>query len=156
MFPTLVPQHLKNVSNFRALHGMAQQQVQNRHALPGGVDKLDKYLEFWSQFCLLIDELRAGVVPDIDQFVGSVTRMREPEKKDQIDRLVDELDRQHSETFDFREAHNERDNLYTYRLMVCDQTFLGLVGYIPHLISYCTKICFHIKKLYLEKEWYGK
>ena len=151
MFPTLVPQHLSTIKNFRTLHAMGKECNASR-PLPGGFDKMDRFLHYWSQFCELKEELVNDTMMEINQYIASVTRMREPEKKDEIDVLLLELMKKHSEDYDFRNAHNEKDNLYTYRLMVCDNTFLGLVGYMPYLIGYCTKICFMITKLYLEKE----
>ena len=150
--PTLVPQQLTSIGNFRTLHAMGKECNNSKHPLPGGIDKMDIFLNFWSDFCQLKEELVTGLLIDINMYVASVTRMREPEKKEEIDRMVVELNMKHSEDYDFRNVHNEKDHLYTYRLMLCDNTFLGLVGYIPFLTGYCTKICFLITKLYLEKE----
>ena len=152
MFPSLVPQHLSTLKNFHTLYTMGEQQVQNRHRIPGGFDKLEIFLQYWKMFCDLKIELEAELLPEITAFVNSVTRMREPEKKRELDDTLLELQANFSEEFDFRNVHDEKSNLFAYRLRVCDQNFLGLVGYIPFLINYCTKICFLVTKLYLEKE----
>ncbi len=83
----------------------------------------------------------------LDRFLLSVSSLRQPGAKVQLDQHRTILTGEFSEAYNFLDAHNEKDNLYTYRLNVSDQRFLGLVGYIPYLLHHTTKVCFFVGKI---------
>ncbi|CAH1777071.1 unnamed protein product [Owenia fusiformis] len=144
-----VPVQINTISHFRKLY---QYGLKFKRGFHVDFTTLDQFLKFWDQFCLLKRDLDNIVYTRTRRFVASITRLRQPEMYEEIERLHAFLNMEFSEDHNFRETHNERENLFTYKLSMCDQRFLGLVGYMPHLADYCTKLCFYVGKLYVEKE----
>lgn len=104
-------------------------------------------------FCQLKKEGDVKVYERICEYCESITRLREPEIKHKIDRLQVAVNRDFSEDFIFTDIHNEKDNLYIYKLNPPDHNLLGLVGILPYLLKRTTKLCYLVTKLHLEKEW---
>ena len=148
--PMLVPQEINTLQQYRNVVKMAKQLVISNRFSTEKIEKLDKYLGFWTSMTKLKDEIEKQVLPEIKAFESSVTSLREPEVMEEINKLWTKLDKNFSENFNFKNSHNERDNLYTYRLMVSDQRFIGLVNYIPFLLNFATKLCFMVTKIFVE------
>lgn len=146
----LAPEQIKTLRHFRQLYDIALS-MSNHSKLMPRFDKLEVFLVFWKKFTNLMEDLESEVIKPLDEFCDSVSSLRQPEVKTQIDHLCQSLRHACSEEFDFTACHNEKDNLYTYSLMTSEQEFLGLVGYIPHLIDYATKICYMTKHIHMEQ-----
>ena len=150
--PTLVPSVHRTIANFQCTRQMA-----HRLAARGGrlrtcdVARLDQFVTFWSAYSRLHAQLQT-CCDDVDTFIASVTRMRVPGVKAEMDALRVTVRTRSDENYDFTHAHNDTENLYTYRLNAGDQQFLGLVGCLPHLLKKCTELCYLVGKLYLEQE----
>ena len=146
----LAPEKITKLVHFRQLHQIALNIAANSKMAPQ-FDKFDQFNAFWRQFGELMGELERDVMAPLAAFCGSVGRLRQPEVKQQIDYLYGNLREAFSEHFDFSQCHNEKDHLFTYSLMTSDTDFLGLVGFIPYLIGFATKVCYLTTNIHLEK-----
>ena len=146
----LVPQTIKTLSDFRTIFKIAHEMSKNSKLMPQ-FEKFETFLSFWVKLQHLLEDLWKEVIQPLNAFCASVNRLRQPEVKRQIDFLYSSLTHSSNEDFDFTSCHNEKDHLFTYSLMTSDQDFLGLVGYIPYLISFATKICYLTTHIHLEK-----
>lgn len=149
--PQLLPKHITCIRHYRATLEMAKKISTNGKARMGLVDKMEEYLGFWGALLALKEE-NDVVYDKIDKFCRSIQRLRDPEIKDQVDNLKSKLSLAFSEDWDFTSVNNEKDNLFTYKISTQDQEFLGLVGYIPYLLTFATKVCYFCGKLHVEKE----
>ena len=147
---SLVPQKINTVQDFRTVIRVATEMSSNSQQRPG-MEQLHCFMRFWERYQQLKQELDSGIMQRFISYCQSVQRLRQPEVKEHIDDLYVNLNRQYSERFNFCGVNNEKDHLYTYKVSTCDSDFHGLVGYVPFLIGYSTKICFHITKVHLEK-----
>ncbi|KAK2161863.1 hypothetical protein LSH36_108g02100 [Paralvinella palmiformis] len=151
IMPSLVAQEVHNVKDLRSIVRMGQAMQQAGRGI-GTLERLDKFLGFWDEFCEVRKELD-DLIFDLNRYVVSITSLREPEIKTDLDGMYDDLTYKCSETYMFGDLNNERDNLFTYALNVSDQQFMGLIGYLPYLLKLATKICFRvISKVHLEQE----
>ena len=148
--PTLVCQELRTIAEYRHLVVMASR-LQHCGNAPGGLHRLQQFEQYWVRFCKLKRDLDSNLLPDVDNFLAGITTLRQEEVKQEMDGMRRRLNLEFSEGFDFRSSHNERSNLYTYRLMVCDQSLLGLVGYLPYLLNMAARICFLVNRVFIEK-----
>ena len=144
--PAPLSTEITTISQYRALCQMAHVLSRSGKCFRQS-DKLECFLEYWDRFCQLQKELVFDVLVHLDKVMTIVTSWLKPEVKEQLNDVRALLCEEYSEDFKFADAHNEKDNLYTYRLNVCDQRFLGLVSYIPYLMQYNTRICHLIRKL---------
>ena len=147
---SLAPQDIRTLADFRAIFKIALQMSKNSKLMPQ-FEKFETFLSFWIKLQHLMEDLDKEVIQPLNAFCASVTRLRQPEVKQQIDYLYSTLKHSCSEDFDFSSCHNEKDHLYTYSLMTSDRELLGLVGFVPYLISYATKICYLTTHVHLEK-----
>lgn len=125
---TLAPPEINTMSHYRAVCGMALTLAQSGKNIRNS-DKLECFLSYWHRFCQLQQELVLEVLVAMDSCLSTVSSLRQPDAKKKMDNFRTILFEQFSEDFNFTGAHNEKDNLYTYRLNVSDQCFLGLVSY---------------------------
>lgn len=146
----LAPQNISTIEQFRGLKRVFTENSTASQRQPRFKELLDGFTEFWDRFCILKTEMDKDIMSRFIDFNRSITRLRQPELKDQIDDMYSELSRQHSEMFDFRGVHNEKDNLFTYKIKGCDAEFHGLVNYIPFLTGMSTKMLYLITKVHLE------
>ena len=86
------------------------------------------------------------------KYCDSVSRLRQPAIKREIDRLKTQLDEAYTEEFVFTEVNNERDNLFTYKVATFDRAYHGLLGYIPFLMTSSVRMLAWFGKVHLEKE----
>ena len=148
---TLVPGEIHTMQDFmKTIHVAKKLATIGQHIR--NLDKLERFLTFWTTFGELKDELDAKVLTDVNMYCGSITRLRVPAVKERIDEISLHINGCHSEKFDFKDINNNKDNLYTYKLTVQDRPFMGLVAYIPYLLKCSSKICYLVGKLYLEAE----
>ena len=150
--PSLVPKAIECMQDFRKTLEMGRT-LESKGRRIMNLDKMETYLDFWVRFCDLRDELDMDILLRLGNFCRSITSLRREEVKTQIDWLQAEMNMKSPETYNFVEIHNAKDNLYTYKITVPDQRFLGLVGYLPHLLGYATRICYMISKVHVEREW---
>ena len=94
-----------------------------------------------------VSELRNEVFNPLDKLEIHVAEWRQPKNQEKMRRLRENLEESHKETFIFTDSHNERDNLFVYKLAVADQRLLGLLGFIPYLLTHSVKLCYHIERL---------
>ena len=149
--PHLVPQTISSIGDFRKTIDLVGRLPRLGRPVEGCVKILDEYLVFWTRLSELHLEGRV-VYGKLCQFVDGVSAMREPHIKVSVDELQTELNAAMEEMFDFTSVHNERDNLFTYKLAQQDHRFHGLLAYIPFLLKIATNICYWSNKMYLEKE----
>ncbi|XP_013380352.1 uncharacterized protein LOC106173473 [Lingula anatina] len=148
--PDLVPRDIYTMNDFIKVLEMCRLLLSKKRWRLTSHEKLEEFYEFWTR----LSELKAmgdkNVYERTCEFCESITRLREPQIKDKIDRLYAKLNKEYSNDFIFKEIHNERDNLFTYRMM--QPAFLGLISYIPYLLKNATKVCYLVTKLHIEKE----
>lgn len=150
--PTLVPDGISTMQDYLQIVKMGRH-IHSLNRTVGGHDLLGQVEKFWNQFLEAKDQLENILLKDIDVFNESVQCLRENNAHEKMDQLRLKLSSQCSESYDFSQIHDERNHLFTYRLMVCDQGFLGLIGYLPYLLNYAIKICFLVNQIYIEKAW---
>lgn len=146
----LLPKDITTVTHFKKVLELARKFPRNGTPRDSSPDKMDEFLMFWDQLIMLKYENDA-LYDKICDFCNSIKRLRQPELKTEIDRLHYRLNIIFSEDYSFMNIHNERDNLFTYRVAIHDHKYHGLLSYIPYVLSYCTKICYWTSKLYIEK-----
>ncbi|KAL8622156.1 hypothetical protein ACOMHN_052958 [Nucella lapillus] len=149
--PLLVPQQHNTMRLFRKMYHCASSVP--RRGLPVEkcalrmkefVDLVDRMVELKNDHDVLYTKLC--------NYCASVTRLREQDKKDNLDVLQTTLTQAFDEDFDFDRVHNERDNLFTYKVAQHDHQFHGLLAYVPYLLKVATNMCYWACQIYLEKE----
>lgn len=153
-FPQLVPSETATIANFRKTYEIAFNITKNGSASPVGKCHyvMKEYLHFWERINVLHREGQT-IYKKICDYCNGITRMREPHINETVDSLQVTLNEQLREDFNFMSVHNERDNLFTYKVAQHDHRFHGLLAYIPYLLKISTTICFWNNKIFLEKEW---
>ena len=141
---------ISNIEKYRSVYKHAKN-LASGSRLISNFQPLDTFFSFWVRFQQIMEDLDKEVILALNQHCESVTSLRQPEVKAQIDLLYDALLKASCEDFDFSECHNEKDNLFTYGLMTSDNEFHGLVAYIPYLIDYAAKICYLTTRISVEK-----
>lgn len=149
--PQLVPKEINKLEDFRKIYNITKLLTRNGHRGESIADKMDIYLSFWDELSLL-QPAEEALHEKLCKYCRSVTRLRQQKVKTHIDELHASLRLSFSESFNFTTVNNERENLYTYRTAPADYRYMGLVSFMPYLISYITKICYWTSKIYLEKE----
>ncbi|XP_046359725.2 uncharacterized protein LOC124137466 [Haliotis rufescens] len=150
-FPCLVPREIVYMSQFEQTLEFVKRLPQNGKTFCRNFDKMTQFHGFWNRFCELKKEgdvLNASMCA----FCDSITRLREPQLRLDIDKMQSRLDQASKQDFNFTELHNERDNLFVYRIAGHDDKLQPLVGYLPYLLKIATGICYWSTKLYIEKE----
>ncbi|KAK3100165.1 hypothetical protein FSP39_015625 [Pinctada imbricata] len=146
---TLLPKEVNTMKNYRRVSGYCRKMPRNgtpRDQTPG---RMDEFLFFWEEF-LILKKDNDKIYKKVCDFCNSITRLREPLLKDEIDRLHYKLLLFCSEDFDFTSINNERSNLFTYRVSLQDHKYHGLMSYMPFLMGFAGKICYWISKLHIE------
>ncbi len=148
---SLVPQEISSMKDFRKTLNIGKS-LNDAGKRINGLEKVETFLDFWVRFCDLKEELELDILLRTSNFCRNVTALRREEVKTQIDWLEAKLNEESLECFDFTNIHKEKTNIYTHKLSVSDQRFMGLAGYIPHLLHIATRICYMIGKIYVEVE----
>ncbi|ELT97617.1 hypothetical protein CAPTEDRAFT_224281 [Capitella teleta] len=148
VIPTLVPRDIRTVTEFRHLSSMAMRI--DCLAASGAQAQFKIFENFWIKFMELKNELENEFLPELDVLIAKVDTFRANGAQAKIEKLRRELFENCGIDYDFSRVHDERNHLFTYRLMVSDQGFLGLVGYLPFLLNFAIKICFLVNKLFIE------
>lgn len=151
IMPNLVPSDIYTIHQYKETVDLGEKLFKLGHFIRS-IDNLYIFQHFWDRFCYLKDEVDTYIVAYVEAFCSSITRLRDQRVKEELSAIDNELKANYSEYFNFKDIHNAKDNLYTYKLMVADQMFLGLVGYIPYLVQKATRICYLVGRLHLEKE----
>lgn len=147
---SLVPQKISCLGNFKAVKHVAEEMQSSKKKTPQFED-LYSFMDFWERYCGIKEEMDRVIMKRFEDYSASISGFREPDIKVKIDHMYYDLNNQFSDSFNFESIHNEKDNLYTYRVPACDYEFHGLVGYIPFLVGLSTKLCYLITKINLEK-----
>jgi len=116
------------------------------------LEHLEKYREFWDRLQELRSECDTSVLAPVNAYCFTITRLRDPNIKTQIDSLAREASVKSELDFDFSDTHNTKENLFAYRTGVSEKELIGFVGFIPHLANLQRKLLYLITKLYVEKE----
>ena len=132
---------ITNIERYRGVYKHAKI-LASKSRLISKFEPLETFFSFWVRFQQIMEDLDKEVILALNQYCETVTSLRQPDVKLQIDLLYDSLLKASCEDFDFSNCHNEKDNLFTYGLMTSDNDFHGLVAYIPYLIDYAAKICY--------------
>ncbi|XP_046551322.1 uncharacterized protein LOC124261044 [Haliotis rubra] len=150
-FPCLVPREIVYMSHFLQIFEFVKKLPQNGRTFGRNLDKMTQFHDFWTTFCELKkegDALNASMCA----FCDSITRLREPHLRLDIDNMQARLDQASNQDYNFTKLHNERDNLFVYRIAGHDDKLQPLVGYLPYLLKIATGICYWSTRLYIEKE----
>lgn len=147
----LVPREINNLNHFRQIFEMALRFPRNGTPRDKGPSIMEEFIIFWDEFCDM--KVEGDILyTKLNTFCSSITNLRNPKIKREIDRLQCNLNVIFSENFNFTNRNNEKDNLFTYRLSVYDESYHGLVNFLPFIVDFAARICFWIGKLYVEKE----
>jgi hypothetical protein len=147
----LVPKQHNTMRLFRQMHKCASNVP--RRGLP--VERCAERMTTLLDFVARVQELKKdhdALYARLCHYCDSVERLREPEKKDNVDFLHKTLTDALDEDFDFDLVHNERDNLFTYKVAQHDHQFHGLLSYVPYVLKIATNLCYWACQIYLEKE----
>ncbi|KAK2186577.1 hypothetical protein NP493_195g04000 [Ridgeia piscesae] len=148
---TLLPRDITTMRHFRAVRRMAMR-LEKAGLGVYCSERLDDMLSFWETFCELIEELSDSLMADVRSFADSVTRMYDPQLQTEMDLLHQLLTLQSSEEFDFGDLRSSQHTLYTYRIMLCDYSFQGLVSLLPNLLRLAARLCHLVTRMTVEKE----
>ena len=151
-YPQLVPATIVTLSQFKSLLYFTKQLPKRSSKTINETPlQMDVFLSFWSEFWDL--KRKSDVLYErICVFCESITRLREPKIKLEIDRLQKQLTGASSENYNFTHVNNEKDNLFTYRVAMPDHQYHGLVSFLPFLLQIGTKVLYYCGKLHIEKE----
>lgn len=150
-YPEVVPPQHNTVALFRRMYDTAQ--VLPKRGLP--VDRSAERLAELEHFIDAVGGLKKDhdlLYEKICTYCCSITLLRDPYLKDTIDDYQKTLNIAFQEDFDFDQVHNEKDNLFTYKLAQQDHTFHGLLAYVPYVLKVAVDMCYWSCQLYLEKE----
>ena len=148
--PSLIPREVTTLNLYRKTIDVAQRLSKAGQRVPH-LDQLESLMEFWDKFKRL-KENGDALYADFCRFCASIKRLRRPEVKAETDLIKIAMDSTTREDFDFSEVNNERDNLFTYKLNVSDRRFMGLISYIPFLLTHLSRLYYLISKIHLERE----
>ncbi|GFO34379.1 hypothetical protein PoB_006088400 [Plakobranchus ocellatus] len=149
--PQLVPQKTNTLREFRKAHEVASRLPKRGLPVENCASVMGEYLVFWDRLLELHktgQELYARVV----EYISKISAMREPHILDTVHDLQSTLNTQTNESFDFTTVHNERDNLFTYKVAQHDHQYHGLLAYPPYLLKMACTLCFWCNKMHLERE----
>lgn len=147
----MVPAEVKSLADFRKIHDMSRRFPRNGTPRDAGPAKMDEFMMFWSEM-LDLKETTDELYEKLCKYKDSVSRLRQPSIKSEVDRLYEIVSDAYSEEFDFTDLKNERENLFVYKVAPFDHNFHGLMGYIPYLLTMTIKMFHWLGKVHLEKE----
>ena len=147
--PDMVDPKLNTIKSFRLTVEMSQQFGSKSHRVD--CSDLQIFLDFWTRLNQLKCELDNGVYLEIVQYCGSITRLRHPELLEQIQGLHVNLCKMCLEEYDFNQLQSSEHDTFTFSVMLGDKHNHCLIAYIPTLLQLCSKICFLVSKIFLEK-----
>lgn len=150
-FPMLVPKEHNTMRLFRKMYQCASNIPKRGMPVEKCAERISEFLEFVDRLVELKKE-HDVLYDKLCAYCNSVTRLREQDKKDNLDILQKTLTEAFDEDFDFDRVHNERDNLFTYKVAQHDHKFHGLLSYVPYLLKVATNMCYWACQIYLEKE----
>lgn len=113
---------------------------------------LQALIAFWDRFNELKSQFEDTMLAPVTEYCYSITRLRQPELKEKIDKMMVEIKLKSDSTFDFTNVHDARENLFAYRLGAHNQNLLGFISSLPLLTDILRKICYLITKLAVEQE----
>ena len=147
----LVPNDIENMQDFKKIHDMSRRFPRNGTPRDSNPAKMDDFSMFWQEMVTLKEETD-DLYESLCRYCDSVTRLRQPSIKPEIDRLKAQLDEAYSEDYKFTDLKNERENLFVYKVAPYDYRYHGLLGYIPYLLTLTLKLTTWLSKIHLEKE----
>ncbi|KAI0228387.1 Solute carrier family 46 member 3 [Lamellibrachia satsuma] len=148
---TLLPRDITTIRHLRAVKCMADR-LKSAGMGVYCAERLDDMLGFWQSFQELAEELSGSLIADVGEFAESVSRMYDPQLQTEIVLLHRRLLLQSSEEFDFKDLRSSQHNHYTYRIMLCDYAFQGLVSFLPQLLRLAARLCHLVTRMHIEKE----
>lgn len=149
--PKMLPVEIKTMQDYKKIMDMSRRFPRNGTPRDLGPAKMDEFYFFWLEMVALKEDTD-DLYESLCKYCESVTRLRQPSIKLEIDRLKQLLDEYHSEEFDFSDVKNERDNLFVYKLAPVDYSYHGIMGFIPFLVTSSVRMLSWFRKVYLEKE----
>lgn len=147
----LVPTDIETIKDFKRVHDMSRRFPKNGTPRDTNPAKMDDFYMFWLTMVDLKEETDE-LYQSLCKYCDSVTRLRQPAVKREIDRLKELLDEAYSEEFVFTDVKNERDNLFVYKVATFDHKYHGILGYIPFLMTLSIRMLAWFGKVHLEKE----
>ncbi|XP_069129958.1 uncharacterized protein [Argopecten irradians] len=147
---SLLPFEVDTIRHYRRVRDLSRRFPRNGTPRDSSPVKMDEFISFWEEMYMLKHENDA-LFDTVEHFCHSIRRLRQPEIKDEIDRLHYKLNLFCAEDYKFTELNNERDNLFTYKVAPHDHKYHGLMNFIPFLLGYATRLCYWTSKLYIEK-----
>jgi len=147
----LVPSEIRSMEDFKKVHKMCRRFPRNGTPRDSNPAKMDDFWWFWTTMVELKEETDA-LYDALGKYCEGVTRLRQPFVKEKIDAMKAELDFCFCEEFDFTDAKNERDNLFTYKVAMFDHRLHGIINYIPFLMTLSVRMLAHFGRIHLEKE----
>ena len=148
--PTLVPHEISNLTQLRRVYSVGQKLTRMGFVFRGK-EHIEQFLGFWDELLRIKEYLDTDLLIEVTAFCTTIDTLRKPDLKKEIDDLHAELCERCIESFDFGQVRNEKDNLFIYKLSMADRRFIGLVGFIPYILDFATKVCFLIGKLFIER-----
>lgn len=146
---SLLPKHINTISHYRRVRDLSKRFPRNGTPRDSSPVKMDEFIAFWEEFYFLKLE-NDTIYEKVCDFCNSVGVLRDQSVKDEIDRLHFRVNLFCSEDFNFQHLHNERDNLFTYRVSPQDHLFQGLINFVPFLLGYTSRLCYWVGKLFIE------
>ncbi|KAK7097660.1 uncharacterized protein [Littorina saxatilis] len=150
-FPLLVSDNNNTMKLFREVYRCASKIPRRGMPVERCADRMKEFLDFVDRLVELKKD-QDVLYDKLCAYCNSVSRIREPHQKENVDFLQKTLTQAFDENFDFDRLHNERDNLFTYRVAQHDHKFHGLLSYVPYLLKVSTNMCYWACQIYLEKE----
>lgn len=150
-YPELVPKDVNTLKLFRHVYETARSLPKRGLPVERSAERMSEFLEFVDN----MQELRVAhdsLYEKVCAYCDSITQLRDPHIKDNVDDFQKKLDEAFEEDFDCDNVHNEKDNLFTYKVAQQDHKFHGLLSYVPYLLKLATNMCYWSCQLYLEKE----
>lgn len=147
----LVPTDIETIKDFKQVYDMSRRFPRNGTPRDTNPAKMEEFYMFWLTMVDLKEETDE-LYQSLCKYCDSVTTLRQPAVKREIDRLKGILDESFNDEFVFTDVKNERDNLFVYKVATFDHKYHGLLGYIPYLMTSSVRMLAWFGKVHLEKE----
>ncbi|XP_074651650.1 uncharacterized protein LOC141906301 [Tubulanus polymorphus] len=151
LIPELFPEQVYTIKHFKQTKQLCQTLI-DKGRYVSNVERMNEFEKLWEKMVEIKEAGDEVVYEQLCKYCTNITALRDPNLKEQIDDLQYHLQKACSEDFNFKDIHNERDNLFTYKLDIGEKDYLGLVQFIPYLLQITRKICYLGIKLHVEKE----
>ncbi|PAA88119.1 hypothetical protein BOX15_Mlig019887g1 [Macrostomum lignano] len=139
-----------SIAEFRELRAQAadlRRLQPQRGAAAAELQRVDEFLNHWRDYLALKEIFELEFVRPLARLLEATEAFRYPAMRADLLKLMERLDAESDERFDFSGLHNTTENLFTYRVPLRDERFLGLMQILPRLLQTGSQVCYFTEQL---------